>query len=36
MRLTFLSADEYEMVLDLANPGKDFVACQQMRLKKAR
>jgi hypothetical protein len=35
MRLRFLSADEYEMELDLAAPGKDFATCQSMRMKKA-
>ena len=34
MRLTFHSATEYEMVLDLAAPGKEFVACQRMVMKK--
>jgi hypothetical protein len=36
MQLRFLSEDEYEMVLDLAAPGKDFAACQEMRLKRVR
>ncbi len=34
MRLTFLSANEYEMVLELAGPGKDFSPCQTMRMKR--
>ena len=34
LRLTFIADDEYDMVLDLASPGEDFVACQQMHLKK--
>lgn len=36
MRLEFISDTEYEMVLDLAMPGKEFAACQWMRMKKAR
>lgn len=35
MQLKFLSDTEYEMVLDLATPGKDFSPCQRMRMKKA-
>jgi len=34
MRLEMLSDSEYEMVLDLAMPGKDFSACQTMRMKR--
>jgi hypothetical protein len=36
MQLRFLSEDEYGMVLDLAAPGKEFAACQEMRLKRVR
>jgi hypothetical protein len=35
MELRFIAADEYDMVLDLAAPGKDFVSCQRMHMKKA-
>jgi len=35
MRLRFLSDAEYEMVLELAMPDEDFVACQRMEMKKA-
>ena len=35
MHLVFSGSDEYEMILDLADPGADFVACQWMRMKKA-
>lgn len=34
LHLVFSGTDEYEMVLDLANPGEDFVACQWMRMKR--
>jgi hypothetical protein len=34
MILNFVSASEYKMVLELASPGKDFAACQEMQLKK--
>lgn len=34
MRLRFLSETEYEMVLNLATPGKEFSPCQHMRLKR--
>jgi hypothetical protein len=34
MHLVFVGNNDYEMVLDLANPGEDFVACQLMRMKK--
>lgn len=36
MSLTFVAEGEYEMVLDLAGPGKDFASCQQMVMKKVR
>jgi len=36
MRLRFVGEDEYEMVLDLASPGREFTACQQMRMRKLR
>ena len=32
MKLTFKGNDAYEMVLDLAFPGKDFKACQRMEM----
>ncbi len=35
MRLTFVGAEEYGLVLDLAPAGKDFVACQEMHLRRA-
>lgn len=34
MHLAFAGVEEYEMILDLAYPGEDFVACQWMRMKK--
>jgi hypothetical protein len=34
MRLTFLAINEYEMILDLAMPGKDFASCQRMVMSK--
>lgn len=34
MRLTFSGEDRYEMVLDLAAPGKEFAACQTMQMTK--
>lgn len=34
MRLDFAGDDEYEMVLDLAFPGKEFAACQEMRMRR--
>ncbi len=36
MRLTFVADDEYEMILDLAAPGKDFAPCQRMRMKRVQ
>jgi hypothetical protein len=30
MRLSFTGNDEYEMVLELAGPEKDFSPCQRM------
>ena len=35
LRLRFVSGDEYEMALDLAFPGKDFAACQEMIMGRA-
>jgi hypothetical protein len=34
MEMVFETGDLYEMTLELASPGKDFAACQQMRLKR--
>jgi len=34
MHLHFADDDTYEMVLDLAAPGRDFAACQRMRMKR--
>jgi hypothetical protein len=34
MRIRFLSNDEYEMELDLAESGKEFVMCQQMKMRR--
>lgn len=34
MELTFSQEDAYEMVLELAEPGKEFSVCQTMRMKK--
>jgi hypothetical protein len=34
MTLEFISDDEYEMVLELAGPGRSFSPCRSMRLKK--
>lgn len=34
MRLSFVAEDEYDLVLDLAASGEDFVPCQQMHMKK--
>ncbi len=36
LRLNFTAADEYEMALDLAPPGKDFSPYQQMTMKKVQ
>jgi hypothetical protein len=36
MRLRFVADDAYEMILDLAVPGKDFAPCQQMRMKRVQ
>jgi hypothetical protein len=36
MRLVFQDPDTYEMVLDLAEPGEEFVACRTMLLKRIR
>jgi hypothetical protein len=36
MRLVFQDDDTYEMTLNLAEPGEDFVACQTMLLKRIR
>ena len=36
LHIVFFGSDEYEMVLDLANPGENFVACQTMRMKKVK
>ncbi len=36
MRLVFQDPDSYEMVLDLAEPGEEFAACQTMLLKRTR
>lgn len=32
MKLDFKGGNEYEMVLDLAPPGKDYTACQRMNM----
>lgn len=34
MRLNFTGDDEYDMVLDLAFPGKEFAACQENRMRR--
>ena len=34
MRLTFLTDGEYEMDLDLARPGKDFIPCQKINMRR--
>jgi hypothetical protein len=34
MHLVFSGDNQYEMILDLADPGEDFVACQWMRMRK--
>jgi hypothetical protein len=34
MELVFRSEDQYEMALELAFPGKDFVGCQTMRVRR--
>ncbi len=34
MVVNFVSANEYKMVLELASPGKEFAACQEMTLKR--
>jgi len=34
MHLISSGSDQYEMILDLANPGEEFVACQWMRMER--
>jgi hypothetical protein len=36
MRLSFTGEDEYDMVLELAGPGKEFSPCQRMHMKKVK
>jgi hypothetical protein len=35
MHLSLTTADEYELVLELAPPGQDFAPCQPMTMKRA-
>jgi hypothetical protein len=36
MHLTFTADDAYTMVLELASIGKEFVPCQEMKVKRVR